>query len=182
MNFREKKISLPVVILLIICGIIMISTATESHADIIYTTTFYDTDYQTITYDGSGWVDINAHNSTGSLWNGFNVFLNNAPLSAYIVDSGIDAPQSSQNPLAWASSSNHFINLYFDDDPVDLDNTANFRVHIENPFGYLLSVGFYPKCPVPTAVPEASTMLLLSCILFGLLVFGKGRTLRISHV
>ncbi len=175
MCIKSVKRNAMTFIIAAMCSVIfIIAGASETHADISYDTTFYQvgsSNYQSVNYNGSGWVSINALNDTGVDWGGFQFFLFNAPLTSYFVgNNATDHPMSTQNPLSWVLNGNHAIKLLFNNNPVVDGSTGTFKVHIENPTLSNLFVGF---SAIPVSVPEASTMILLSCLLLGLVMLKK---------
>jgi hypothetical protein len=149
---------------LVLTAILLICSAAPASADVEWSADFFDVGYdnfQSNSYDGSGWIDLTVTNQSNYAWGDFHFFV--FPLNAddditdvYFVDSGPDSPASSQSPLTWTRSTDRQqIDLFYYSDPVRPGESALFSVHIENPGQVLHQVGYYP-----TVAPEPISSVL----------------------
>ena len=170
-----RTTALSLAILFMILGV---SASVE--ADVTWDVIFYDTGYdyyQSGQYDGSGWINLNVDNQSSSAWGDFHFFLfdiGNGLTDVQFVDSGTNAPTSSQTPLTWNLSGDGLaIDLFFYSDPVAPTGNATFSVHVDNPNAVMHGVGFYP-----TVVPEpiSSTLFLVGAGTLGFRRWRKKRT------
>lgn len=118
--------------------------------------------------DYKGWVDITVKNNGETPWGDFH--FNFFQVGSHSIDNlyfditAPNQPQSSQGNLSWQLSANrHSLDLFFYDDPLFQNDTANFRVYTDNTTDRLpfFGLSFYP-----TPVPDSATVPIPGAIIF----------------